>query len=305
MADKDAWLSSYYSRITEEYKISMERKDRALNWSITVFFIAFMAYAELLTNNNSIWRIYLLFILELFILRFFIGSIIAYTYLKKWRYIIQKIDSYKFKKEPKIDEINTIIDTYDHKDTTTEKARYFIKNQLKVGFGLLFAIPIVLITYEFLNNPPGQEVIWGIGFSILIVIYEILIFRVDTHPPDNTEQGHPPSIEPRGEKPPVNGEKQLKKEGGWEMFKKSFSLRRLRDLTIKWASFIGMLFFAEYSVTALLDYYKGGNQSLLEIAFLLIFFIIYSVALASLSMAYPTLQRLLDAMFGDAPPEKD
>lgn len=139
MAEKDAWLSSYYSRITEEYKISMERKDRALDWSITVFFIAFIAYAELLSNNNSIWRIYLLFILELFILRFFVGSIIAYTYLKKWRYIIQQIDSYYFKKKPTIEEINAIIETYDHKGTTTEKARYFIKRQLTVGFGLLLA----------------------------------------------------------------------------------------------------------------------------------------------------------------------
>jgi hypothetical protein len=31
-------------------------------------------------------------VLELFILRFFIGSLIAYSYLKKWRYIIQQID---------------------------------------------------------------------------------------------------------------------------------------------------------------------------------------------------------------------
>ena len=128
MDNQDDWLSSYYSRITEEYKISMERKDRALDWSITIFFIAFMAYAELLTSKNFIWRIYLLLILELFLFRFFIGSIIAYSYLKKWRYIIQQIDSYHFKNVIDLEEIKTIIDTYDHKHTTTENARYFIKS---------------------------------------------------------------------------------------------------------------------------------------------------------------------------------
>ncbi len=146
MADKDAWLSSYYSRITQEYQISMERKDRALDWSITTFFIAFIAYAELLSSTNSIWRIYLLLILELFLLRFFVGSIIAYAYLKKWKYILQQIDLYYFKKESTIEEIKTIIETYDHKGATTKKARYFIKKSVGCWFR------IAIRNSDFIDN---------------------------------------------------------------------------------------------------------------------------------------------------------
>jgi len=63
-----------------------------------------------------------------------------------------------------------------------------------------------------------------------------------------------------------------------------------------------MLFFADYSVTALLDFYKGGNQSLFEIAFLFFFLLMFSFGFALLTLFYPTLQRLLDSMFGQAPP---
>jgi len=178
--EQDDWLSSYYSRITEEYKISMERKDRTLDWSITIFFIAFIAYAELLTSENFIGRIYLLLILELFLFRFFIGSMIAYSYLKKWRYIIQQIDSYHFKNVIDLEKIKTIIDTYDHKHTTTEHARYFIKRQLIVGFGLLLSLPILLIIFELMKNPPGNEVIFPLIASVLFIGYEISNFHLDT-----------------------------------------------------------------------------------------------------------------------------
>ncbi len=84
------------------------------------------------------------------------------------------------------------------------------------------------------------------------------------------------------------------------MSEKSYSLRRLVDLTVKWGSLLAMLFFAEYSVSALLEYYKGGNQSLLEIIFFLGFLIMFSLGFAVLTMFYPTLQKLLDNMFGDS-----
>lgn len=42
------WLKQYYSRIIEEYRFSMERKDKVLDWSIGILFVALVAYVELL-----------------------------------------------------------------------------------------------------------------------------------------------------------------------------------------------------------------------------------------------------------------
>jgi len=184
MSEQDSWLDSYYSRITEEYKLSMERKDRVTDWSITIFFIAIIAYAQLLTSNNSLWRICLLFGLELFILRFFINSMIAYSYLKKWRYILKQIDLYHFKKDIDFEKIKKIVEIYDHTHTTTENARYFIIRQLINGFGLLLSIPILLMIFEFIINPPAKEVILPLIGSILYAGYEISNFHIDTQKSD-------------------------------------------------------------------------------------------------------------------------
>lgn len=81
---------------------------------------------------------------------------------------------------------------------------------------------------------------------------------------------------------------------------------RFVDLTVKWGTLIGLLFFSEYVVSALLKSYRDGGKSLLEITILLVFFIIYIVLLAFLTIFYPSLQNLLDNMFGHARvPEAD
>lgn len=95
-------------------------------------------------------------------------------------------------------------------------------------------------------------------------------------------------------------------KGRWEMSEISISLRRFVDLTKKWGTLIGLLFFSEWVVSELLKFYRGGNKSLLEMALLLVLFIIYIVALAFLTLFYPSLQSLLDTMFSRArAPEVD
>lgn len=80
---------------------------------------------------------------------------------------------------------------------------------------------------------------------------------------------------------------------------------RFVDLTVKWGTLIGLLFFSEYVVSALLESYRGGEQSLLEIIILLVFFLIYIGLLAFLTLFYPSLQNLLDNMFSARASEAD
>ncbi len=176
----EEWLGRYYRRITEEYKISMERKDRALDWSITVFFLAIMAYSELLSSGTAAWRIYLFLIVELFLLRFFIGSILAYAYLNKWRHIIQQIDLHHFNNSVSIEDIQSTIDTYDHNHNTTKPSWYFIKNQLRVGFGLLFLFPGLIIVYEVSKVNASFEILIPILVTILIIVWEISTLPIKT-----------------------------------------------------------------------------------------------------------------------------
>lgn len=173
----DEWLRHYYSRITEEYKFSMERKDRVTDWSIGVFFIALVAYAELLRGQvPSIWRIYLIVGLLFFIIRLFYSSCLAYAYLKKWKYLLDLIEKHWMNATPSLDFVKGEIEKLHYTPRTTEKRIYFIKNQLLAGFVLLFLLPFFLLLSEIYTNPQGLNVAIPISFLVLYFVYESVMF---------------------------------------------------------------------------------------------------------------------------------
>lgn len=150
MSDTD-WLNRYYSRLIEEYKFSMERKDRLTDWSIAVFFVAIVAYAELLREvTPSIWRISLAVALLCFMVRLFCNSCIAYAYLKKWRFLLDNIEKFWSNNSPTMDKIKEYIECLHYSVKTTETLLYFVRNQLISGYFLLFLFPSLLIFYELL-----------------------------------------------------------------------------------------------------------------------------------------------------------
>lgn len=175
-ASNSEWLIEYHSRVIEEYKFSMERKDRVTDWAIGIFFVTLVAYAELLRNGSpSIWRISLIVGLLAFTMRLFCNSCLAYAYLKKWRYLLDSIEKHWMKNEPAINTLQNEIDTLHFLPRTTEKPAYFIRNQLLSGFLLLFMFPFFLLFYEFYANPQDVYSLIPIAFLIIYYFYEAIL----------------------------------------------------------------------------------------------------------------------------------
>lgn len=160
----------------EEYKFSMERKDRVLDWSIGIFFVALVAYVELLRYQlPSLWRIYLLVGLLCFMVRLFSGSCLAYAYLRKWRYLLDQIEKHWMTNEVPLESVENDIKRYHYSPRTTERRMYFVKHQLVGGFGLLFIFPFFLLVFEILSNPPDLNIVVPISVLVAYYIYEYVI----------------------------------------------------------------------------------------------------------------------------------
>jgi len=173
----DQWLKQYYSRIIEEYKFSMERKDRVTDWAIGVFFVTLVGYVELLREQvPSIWRIYLVVGLLFFIIRLFYNSCLAYAYLKKWKYLLDLIEKHWMNATPSLDFIKGEIEKLHYMPRTTEKRIYFIRNQLLAGFILLFLLTLFLLLFEIYFHPQDLNVAIPISLLVLYFIYESVMF---------------------------------------------------------------------------------------------------------------------------------
>ena len=193
------WLKQYYSRIIEEYKFSMGRKDRVLDWSIGIFFVALVAYVELLRYElPSIWRICLIVGLLCFIMRLFSSSCLAYAYLKKWRYLLDLIEKHWKSNTVSLDSLKNEIEKYHYTPRTTEKRTYFISHQLVGGFFLLFLVPFFLLLFEIYSNPQDLNIIIPVSFLAVYCIYESIIYITNkersmpsenTLPPVSNEMG--------------------------------------------------------------------------------------------------------------------
>ena len=196
------WLKEYYSRVIEEYKFSMERKDRVTDWSIGIFFIALVAYVELLREQvPSIWRIYLIAGLLCFIARLFCSSCLAYAYLKKWRYLLDSIENHWMKETPSLDFIKAKIESLHYRPRTTERKMHFVKSQLLGGFLLLFLFPFFLLAFEvysYHQNP--YNLFMPITFLVGYYVYESVMFIKHeplSMPKDNESVGEIMSEEPK------------------------------------------------------------------------------------------------------------
>jgi hypothetical protein len=174
------WLKEYHSRIVEEYKFSIERKDKVLDWSIGILFVALVGYVELLRYQiPSIWRIYLIVGLLCFIMRLFSNSCLAYAYLKKWRYLLDLIEKHWMNSEISLDLVKKEIEKYHYTPRTIEKRIYFIKHQLVGGFFLLFLLPFVLLLFEIHSNPQDLNIIIPVLFLVAYYVYESIIYATD------------------------------------------------------------------------------------------------------------------------------
>mgnify|MGYP005640476231 CR=1 FL=1 len=171
------WLKEYYSRISQEYRFSLNRKDTLTYWALTAMFVMIAAYVELLrVKEFSFWRMSLLAGAICLSLRFFVHSCIAYAYLKKWRFLLEQIEKHWMTGKPSLSEIQNNINKYHHTPRTTVTRWYLVRSQLKAGFLLVFLIPSLLIMFEIINFPQTPYKFIPFVAILIYLIYECLQF---------------------------------------------------------------------------------------------------------------------------------
>jgi len=187
--DKEEWLKVYYSRIQAQHDNSFRKKDTLTNWSLTILVAFFGIYFGILSGiiSNETQDQSLRFVLVtgfLIILgQFFSNSLIAYAYLRKFRFLIEQIDSYWITGTPTLDEIIENIKKLDLKPQTNVGLKKMIKAQLTAGFGVILGAPIIIWVSELfqIENLTNYHIAAFVilGAFVMWEIYSLVIKKYD------------------------------------------------------------------------------------------------------------------------------
>jgi len=174
--NQDEWLKTYYSRLQPSYDYSLQKKDTLTHWSLTILAALLGIYYAIPADQflHAGFRFLLATGFLVILIQFFSNSLVAYSYLRKWRYLKNRIDAYWMTNAPTIKEISSDIETYDHKGHSTVGVSEMISAQLKSGFAIILGGPAVIWIAEFFNI---EECSWihYVAFLLLggFIIWEI------------------------------------------------------------------------------------------------------------------------------------
>ena len=173
------WLSNYYNRTQEDCKTSFERRDRVTNWSYTVLIGILAIYFGFFGEGIAVPPIgrFALLAVALFVLtKFFFQSMIAYGYFLRGRYLRTKIEEYWMNGKPSLDDIKKEIEIFDHGKKIPKISRNRLIGQVRSGFFLILAIPVIPLVIELYLELNWQYFVI-IGFLILYLLFEIYNFK--------------------------------------------------------------------------------------------------------------------------------
>lgn len=168
------WLNNYYNRLQSEYQYSLNKKDLLTNWSLTIVVALFTIYFGLYNVVQVVvpWVKFALIVGTLVVLiHFFVNSLLAYGFLKKWREVREKIENYWITNDSELfNQIKKDLQTIDHGRRMTIGLSSVISSQLKAGFLVILLGPVILAIYEVHK---AKE--FGIGYWIVIIFFIIYI----------------------------------------------------------------------------------------------------------------------------------
>ena len=171
----ESQLKTYYEKLQSEYTYSLKKKDTLVNWSLMAL-LAFMSVYFNIIKMDVINEIKILFTIGILIIliQFFVNSMLAYGYLRKWRKIMTGIEKYWMDKSYSYEEITEDIREYDHNGKLSITWKDMIWAQLLSGFLIILLTPIFFIIYEIYTI--GINSYSTIGFIILgiFIIWEII-----------------------------------------------------------------------------------------------------------------------------------
>lgn len=143
----DDWLKEYYSRAQSEYEFSFNKKDNLTNWSLTILIATLGLYFGNFVGIGSFTsesRFAIVIGTLIIVIQFFVNSMLAYGFMKKWRFIKEEIEKHWMTGEPSIIVIKEHISTYDHGRRIKSGWKEMLWAQLRAGFLLILATPISL-----------------------------------------------------------------------------------------------------------------------------------------------------------------
>jgi len=146
------WINQYYYRIQNDCTLSIERRDRVTNWSYVILAAVIGAYVGFFADGTfvtSLGRFGLVAGVLFVLIRFFFTSMIAYGYFLRARYFRTRIEQYWMNDEPTLDEIKQDIEKYDHGKSMPPTGRNRFMGQVKSGYILILAIPIIPLAVEY------------------------------------------------------------------------------------------------------------------------------------------------------------
>ena len=176
------WISNYYNKIQSEFQISFGRRDNVTNWSYSLVAALFAIYFGFFSESLAVpqfWRYSFVVGMMVILVRFFFQSMIAYGFLQKWIYLKKRIQELWLDKKDVQAEIRNDIQDYDHGKYIPKSRNYLFLGQIRSGFIIIVAIPIILITNEF--SILGNNITWEykaviIGFIIYVGLELINFF---------------------------------------------------------------------------------------------------------------------------------
>lgn len=182
MSNKSPWLEAYYNRIQNDCEISITRRDNVTNWSYTLLGAILVIYFGFFSDKLLIppfWRYSLVVGLLVILIRFFYQSLIAYGYFLRARYLRTQIERHWINENDiSLEKIIVSIKDYDHGKAMPKTDRNRFVGQVRSGFILILAVPIILIINEFYLI--GQNVTWQyflvLGGLVGYVLYEYVNF---------------------------------------------------------------------------------------------------------------------------------
>ena len=145
----ESQLKTYYEKLQSEYTYSLKKKDTLVNWSLMAL-LAFMSVYFNIIRMDIINEIKILFTIGILIIliQFFVNSMLAYGYLRKWRKIMTGIEKYWMDKSYSYEKITEDIREYDHNGKLSIAWKDMIWAQLLSGFLIILLTPIFFIIYE-------------------------------------------------------------------------------------------------------------------------------------------------------------
>jgi len=175
----DGWLENYYQKVIAEKQLDLDRRDRFTNWGLTIFIGILALYIDLLQKNVlSIWRMIILYVSFLFLIRFFIHSCLAYAWVYKWNDLTKTIEIYWLsdKKTSNLEKVVKKIKELDHENKVPIKRRMILWGQLRTGYMMIFILLLILMIVDLVYFNSSQECI-NIFFAIISIVY--VLYEMD------------------------------------------------------------------------------------------------------------------------------